>query len=172
MSLVPAMPHRIWNIPTFGKRYRALGGPCAFLRASEGFWSMFCRECECRHPVSSSNSICKSPHSSCGHFHPRQMHSLVEIVLAKAHVWIAPCGQLHLARVVFRSIRPHYVRVGEMECAKRTFSADRYADPLHHEGLEPLETIWLRRMPRSRRDCRQSCGKRSPATQEFSSVHS
>ena len=60
-----------WNIPTFGKRYRALGGPCAFLRASEGFWSMFCRECECRHPVSSSNSICKSPHSSRGHFHPR-----------------------------------------------------------------------------------------------------
>ena len=60
-----------WNIPTFGKGYRALGGPCAFLRASEGFWSMFCRECECRHPVSSSNSICKSPHSSRGHFHPR-----------------------------------------------------------------------------------------------------
>ena len=77
-------PPARWNIPTFGKRYRALGGPCAFLRASEGFWSMFCRECECLHPVSSSNSICKSPHSSRGHLHPRHFPWRTRPVCRKA----------------------------------------------------------------------------------------
>ena len=63
-----------WNIPTFGKCRRALSeGLARFSRASKVLSPRFSLPLSLNHPVRSSNSICRSPLSSRGQFHPRHL---------------------------------------------------------------------------------------------------
>ena len=60
-----------WNIPTFGKSCRALGKARRVFAEFRRFCGHAYCTSGCVYPVRSSSSICKSPRSSRGQFHPR-----------------------------------------------------------------------------------------------------